>query len=259
MSPWTLPESSSLDSDWRDDAIWSARLMEDQLRAERNQTLGQQQTTTEVLKRARALGAQGVALTGSTARARRTPQSDLDLHIVGERPHFADLNESLDLYATSAETLWERLRAGDDFIQWTLRYGCILFDQGVFREALIHMVEHNLWPDPQRKHDRAEELLAFAQRIVDTGDIDAAQEQTRAALTTVARWVLLANGEFPLARDELSDQILDLGSFDLAAALSRLIHAEPCIDELRTAIEVGRLVISVPPARARRVALPRTH
>ena len=246
-----------MDRDWRDDEVWAARLEADRARAERNQTPSQRLVSATVLERALAAGAQAVALTGSTARARRTAISDLDLHIVGPRPRFADLGEGVDLYATSADVLRERLRGGDDFVQWTLRFGCILVDDGVFRAALTEIVESGLWPDSQRKHDRANALLEFAERVAATGDLDAAQDQTRAALTTVARWLLLANGEFPLSRDEISDQVLDLGCFDLAAALSRLIHAEPCLDELATAVEIGRLVISLPPRRARRAALAR--
>ncbi len=246
-----------MDRDWRDDEVWAARLEADRARAERNQTPSERRVSATVLERALAAGGQAVALTGSTARARRTAISDLDLQIVGPRPRFADLGEGVDLYATSADVLRGRLRGGDDFVQWTLRFGCILADDGVFRAALIELVESGLWPDPQRKHDRATALLEFAERVAATGDLDAAQEQTRAALTTVARWLLLANGEFPLSRDELSDQVLDLGCFDLAAALCRLIHAEPCLDEIATAIEIGRLVISLPPRRARRTALAR--
>jgi hypothetical protein len=196
-----------------------------------------------------------VALTGSTARAHRTPISDLDIHIVGPRPRFEDLNDGLDLYATSSDVFWERLRDGDDFIQWPLRFGCILVDHGIFREALIHIAEANLWPDPRRKRDRANELLAFAQRIIATGDLDAAQEQTRAALTTVARWILLASGTFPLSRDELPDQMVSLGCSDPTEALSRLIHADPPLAELATDIKLARRLISLPPPRARRATL----
>ncbi|HVC85944.1 MAG TPA: hypothetical protein VNC40_00810, partial [Gaiellaceae bacterium] len=257
MTSPTRTKASLIDQNWRSDAVWAARLASDRARAAHNQTAAQRSVTATVLERALSQGAEAVALTGSTARNRRTAISDLDIHIVGSRPRFEDLNEGLDLYATSADVLWERLRAGDDFIQWTLRFGCILVDHDVFRPALAEIVETGLWPDPQRKRDRAKELLAFAERIIATGDLDAAQDQTRAALTTAARWLLLANGEFPLSRDELSDQVLDLGCFDLAAALSRLIHADPTLQELATGIEIGRLVISLPPRRARRAALAR--
>jgi hypothetical protein len=111
-------------------------------------------------------------------------------------------------------------------------------------------------PDPQRKHDRARALLEFAERVAATGDLDAARQQTRAALTTVARWLLHANDEFPLSPSS-QIKVLDLGCFDLAAALCQLIHAEPCLDELATGIEIGLLVISLPLRRARRAALAR--
>lgn len=257
MTSSTYQAGGLWDQNWRDDAVWAARIQADRVRAENNQTDSQRRASATVVDRALELGAVAVALTGSTARARRTSVSDLDLHIVGPRPRFEDLNEGLDIYATSSDVLLERLRNGDDFVQWTLRFGCVLVDHGVFREALIHLVEANLWPDPRRKRDRADGLLIFAERIIATGDLDAAQEQTRAALTAVARWLLLANGEFPLSRDELSDQVLDLGCFDLAAALSRLIHADPQLDELATGIEIGRLVISLSPKRARHAALAR--
>lgn len=246
-----------MEHNWHDDAVWLARLEADRVRAERNQTPSQRLVSATIMERALSAGAEGVALTGSTARGRRTAISDLDFHIVGPRPRFEDLNEGPDLYASSSEVLWERLRDGDDFIQWTLRFGCILVDHGVFREALIYIAETGLWPDPQRKRDRGGKLLACAKRIIATGDLDAAQEQTRAALTTVARWLLLANREFPLSRDELSDQVLDLGCFELAAALSRLIDGEPRLDELAAAVEIGRLVISLPPHRGMRAALAR--
>jgi len=58
---------------------------------------------------------------------------------------------------------------------------------------------------------------------------------------------LIANGVFPLARDELADQVLELGYFELAEALDRLIHAVPCGDELRTGLEIGEKLVNTAP------------
>jgi hypothetical protein len=55
---------------------------------------------------------------------------------------------------------------------------------------------------------------------------------------------LIANGESPLSRDELSDQVLALGYSDLATALRQLIHDYPRGDELRTGLELGERLIS---------------
>lgn len=67
------------------DARWSARLRDDRERAIKLQTRPQRQATETILRRALALGAEAVALTGSTVRGQRTAISDLDLMVVGRR------------------------------------------------------------------------------------------------------------------------------------------------------------------------------
>jgi predicted nucleotidyltransferase len=48
-----------------------------------------------ILQRALGLGAEAVALTGSTVRARRTAMSDLDFMVVGKRPDFNGVHEDV--------------------------------------------------------------------------------------------------------------------------------------------------------------------
>ena len=222
---------------------WGARLREDRHRAFALQTPAQREATETILQRARALGAEAVVLTGSTVRARRTASSDLDFMVVGERPGLGGVDEDVDVYAAGAEAFWKRLVAGDDYIQWTLRFGCILHDDGILRAASCHIDEHGLKPSAERKLVQAVRGLSLARLVLESGDLEAAREQCRAALTTVARWLLIANGVFPLARDELPDQVLTLGYFDLAAALDRLIHVQPCRDELRSGLAVGEKLV----------------
>lgn len=236
---------------------WETRMREDRRRAAGLKTPSQRQATETILQRALDLGAEAVVLTGSTVRARRTAMSDLDFMIVGERPDCSGVQEDIDVYAAGATAFWERLLAGDDYIQWTLRFGWVLHDDGILHAASDHIRASGLTPSAGRKLTQARRGLSLARLVLDSGDVEAAREQCRAALTTVARWLLIVNGVFPLARDELSDQVLALGCFDLAAALHRLIHDEPCSDELRTGLELGRVLISLPPKRARRAALVR--
>ena len=156
----------------------------------------------------------------------------------------AGIREDVDVYAASATAFWERLLAGDDYIQWTLRFGWILHDDGILQAASRHIQESGLTPSAERKLTQAHRGLSLARLVLDSGDAEAAREQCRAALTTVARWLLIANGVFPLSRDELSDQVLALGCSDLAAALHRLIHDQPRSDELHTGLELGERLIS---------------
>jgi hypothetical protein len=226
------------------DVPWGMRVREDRRRASALQTPAQRQATATILQRALAVGAEAVVLTGSTVRARRTASSDLDFMVVGERPGLGGVDEDVDVYAAGAKAFWKRLVAGDDYIQWTLRFGCILHDDGILQEASRYIEEQGLEPSAERKLTQSRHGLSLARLVLESGDLDAAREQCRAALTTVARWLLIANGVFPLARDELSDQVLALGYFDLAAALDRLIHAVPCGDELCTGLEVGEKLVN---------------
>jgi hypothetical protein len=224
---------------------WGTRLGEDRHRASALQTSVQREITATILQRALAAGAEAVVLTGSTVRARRTASSDLDFMVVGERPGLGGVDEDVDVYVAGAEAFWKRLIAGDDYIQWTLRFGCVLHDDGILREASRYIEKQGLEPSAERKLVQARRGLSLARLVFESGDLKAAREQSRAALTTVARWLLIANGVFPLARDELADQVLELGYFDLAAALDRLIHGHPCRDELHTGLEVGERVVSL--------------
>jgi predicted nucleotidyltransferase len=184
--------------------VWAERLSFDRERADRHQSSDLTAITKAVRERAWAAGAEAVVLSGSTARGHRTRVSDLDYHVVGASSlRVDDLPEDIDLYVDEVDHFWAKLREGDDFAYWSVWYGCVLFDSGVMREAAEFVAERDAWPDPERKLRQTRGSLNFAGQIVESGDYGAALEQTRGALSLVARWVLLSKGVFPLARDEL--------------------------------------------------------
>jgi hypothetical protein len=215
---------------------WARRMQEDRARAERNQTLKQRAITAAVMDRALDLGAEGLALTGSTARRRRTAISDLDYHVIGRRPDLSDLPGDIDVVATSSERLHKQLIDGDDFAQWTLRYGCILYDTGVMREGVRLIVDEQLWPSGERKLRALDDHRREVERLIAMGDRDAAQDQVRATLTTVARALLLETGVFPLSRSELPVQLGRAGYGSLAQALAGVIHGAPGLADLAAAV-----------------------
>ncbi len=153
-----------------------------------------------VTARARESHAQALLLTGSTARGTNTAVSDLDYHLIGEPIVTDDLSGELDLHVVSVTLLQTRLREGDDFTQWSLRFGCVVFDEGIVRDTVRLIDEQRLWPDPARKKKQASKSLSIARAIVASGDHDAALEQVRTALTLTARWRLLADRRFPLSK-----------------------------------------------------------
>ncbi len=220
------------------DAGWERRMRENRARAERYQTPEQQAITTIVMSRAIALGASGFALTGSTARKRRTTVSDLDYHVIGGRPDVSDLPGDVDVVAMSTARFCSRLIKGDDFAQWTLRCGCILHDTGPMRDGVRLIVESGLWPHAQRKLDSLDVHRSEVERLIQMDDQGAAHEQFRAMLTTAARGLLLQARVFPLARKELPAQLERAGYGPLAQSLGRTIHATPQLDELEAGLQV---------------------
>jgi hypothetical protein len=192
------------------------------------------------MARALEAGAESFALTGSTARRRRTAISDLDYHIVGarRRPEVNDLPGEVDIVTTTTVRFHQQLIKGDDFAQWTLRYGYILHDSGPMRDAIKLLVARDLWPSPAAKLARLPDHRREAERLLTMSDRDAAQQQIRAMLTTAARGLLLAGGVFPLARSELPRQLEHLGHVALAGQLESVIWDAPELPQLARAVKV---------------------
>jgi hypothetical protein len=163
----------------------------------------------------------------------------LDYHLVGATIDTDDLSRELDLHVLTSEKLRQRLLAGDDFVQWSLRFGCIVFDAGVLRDALQLISERRLWPDVDRKAQHARKSLDLAGRFVDTGDEDGALVQVRTALSLAARARLLSAGVFPLSRAELPAQLETLGLEEAADALTSTIYGMPTLDGLRQGVRLG--------------------
>jgi hypothetical protein len=226
----------AVDDSWSDDRVWGARLAADRLRADQNQTVAQRAITSEIVRRAGETGARAVALTGSTARNCRTGISDLDHHVVGPRFKTRDLPGDVDVHCADSGTFWVRLHGGDDFVQWTLRLGCIIVDDGIFRTGLRAVGTELIWPDAGAKFTRLPEMRRLAERLVETGDRDAAQDQLRATLTSLARALLLESGIFPLAREELPGQLRSIGHGLVAGALAATIHGQPSLSDIRAGL-----------------------
>jgi hypothetical protein len=230
----------------RDDAAWQTRLIDDQQCTRDFLPVRLRLLHDAVTARAQESHAQALLLTGSTARGTRTAVSDLDYHLIGEAIVTDDLPGELDLHVVSAALLKTRLREGDDFTQWSLRFGRVVFDDGIVRETVRLIDEQSLWPDPARKQKQARKSLDIARAIVASGDHDAAVEQVRTALTLAARWRLLADRRFPLSRAELPSQLEGLGYMTLATGLATTIHGAPVLDELILYVETACDLLDAP-------------
>jgi hypothetical protein len=241
----------------RHDLAWQTRLIDDEQRTRDFLPARLRMLHDAITARAREAHAQALLLTGSTARGTRTAVSDLDYHLIGEPIVTDDLPGELDLHVVSATLLNKRLLEGDDFTQWSLRFGCVVFDEGIIKESVRLIDRQGLWPDPARKQQQARKSLDIARAIVASGDHDAAVEQVRTALTLAARWRLLADRRFPLSRAELPIQLEGLGYVTLATGLATTIHDVPALDQLALYVETACDLLDAPPASMERTS--RSH
>lgn len=197
-----------------------------------------------VVLRARPVEANALILSGSTARGRRTEISDIDYHLVGWKIKTHDLSHELDLHVLAKDRLEAEILAGDDFVQWSLRFGCILFDDGTLREALRLIADRRPWPDVERKRRQAEKSLELACRVLETGDDDGGLLQVRTALSLAARALLLSRGTFPMTRAELPRQVAEAGYVSASEALQASIEDHPPLEQLAGEVDEARALLA---------------
>ncbi len=135
-----------------------------------------------------------------------------------------------------AKELQVRILGGDDFTQWSLRFGRIVLDNGVLLGAVRLIAERQRWPDVERKREHAAKSLALARRVVKSGDQDGALVQVRTGLALSVRAYLLSIGEFPMSRAELPGQLVAAGRSAAAQALEACIHEDPALKMLGDAV-----------------------
>ena len=163
-----------------------------------------------------------VVLVGSVARKTRTsPAGDVDVLVVNGRARKL-LHPGVQTTVLTREDLRERVRAGDDFAQWALRFGVSLRGRRRWQELRRELLEDAPWPSPAVKQEQASRRLRRARDLLDMGDANAAQEDLLYAVSHLARASLLRLGVFPLSRPELPAQLRDADMEELAVLLERL-------------------------------------
>lgn len=235
----TVPALMDPPRAWMDEQSWNRKLAGDAVAIGELLPAALRPLHDLVVSRARSSDAHALILGGSTARGGRTEVSDLDYHLIGTGIETADLSLELDIHTLSEKELEFEILLGDDFVQWSLRIGCVVFDDGTARHGLRIIDECRPWPDAERKREHAVKSLSLAGRFVATGDEDAALEQVRTALSLAARAKLLQVGVFPLCRAEIPGQLDAAGYPEAARALAETIHGAPSLDALGEAVVAG--------------------
>lgn len=182
-----------------------------------------------------ALNHATIVLVGSAARGTETKFSDIDLLIITQAkvvPWVPPAN--IQLHFELRDRFVERLKKGDDFPSWALHFGEVLHDSGGWWQTILADAKlKSIWPNWHAKILHAERRLKMAESVLETEDMDAAQEEYLFAATNLARAVLLRAFVFPLSRAELPQQLRSIGDKALASILESLISEELGIKKLR--------------------------
>jgi hypothetical protein len=170
---------------------------------------------------------QAVVLVGSWPRHKATPRwSDIDLLVIGGSPP-PHASNGLQVIFMTASDFEGRTMRGDDFTQWALRFGVPLTARDTWRQLKAELLPLAPWPDYHSKLSQAKTRLNAAKELLAMGDVEAAEEEMRYALSHLARGKLLQARTYPLSKQELPEQLQALGERRLASTLERVNSVAP--------------------------------
>ena len=176
-----------------------------------------------------------VVLIGSYAQGATTWRSDVDLLVLyrnARRPKLK-IPFGVHLHSEKVDRFRRRLAQSDDYAISALRFGKVLHDRLNVWESLRQEADGAKWPDWRDKMSQAERRISLGDKLLATGDIDAATEEYLLGATQISRAILLRRGIYPLSRLELSTQLRAVGQRSLAADIQRLIEAQCRAIQLR--------------------------
>ncbi len=168
-----------------------------------------------------------VVLVGSWARGMANARwSDIDVLVLGDRDGPLP-PPRIQLISITQDELRRRVHAGDDFAQWALRFGVPLAGRRLWDELRKELLSNAPWPNAAAQLRQARKKLDTACDLLSMGDLPAAEEEIRFALSHLARAELLGRRIFPLSRQELARQLREAGKMKLAEMMGRANSLTP--------------------------------
>ena len=148
---------------------------------------------------------------------------DLDLVMVyrTRRPNLPRPPIDVDLRLYEQAEVLRKLKVGHDYLSWTVRYGCVLFERDAWWTRLsVDWNDRLPLPSVAEARERADKARRLYNDVPAIGDHDAAAELRLSMLTFLARAALSSAGVFPKSRPELAGQLRDIDKQALADRLS---------------------------------------
>ncbi len=177
-----------------------------------------------------------VLLIGSMARDTAGPDSDIDLLVVSPKrgPRLSTAPD-VQVFSITRSEFVDRLKCGDDFPHWAVRFGRAISDRSHWWDELQQNPALRTWPDWRRKRRQTKKRLRFATPLLKSGDYDHAREELFLAARHLGRAILLKERVFPLSQPELPAQLRDVDHIELAGLLDSLVDEAAQPDKLKEA------------------------
>jgi hypothetical protein len=176
---------------------------------------------------------------GSAVRP-KVDSADLDLIVIRDDTRAVDRAAPLeiDLRIYSMAEVMPQISSGHDLLGWAIKFGRVLFQRNHYWDQLVNAWQDRLpLPSPAVARKRAASAHRRLAKVLESGDVDASQEQALSYLTHLARAELLNKSIYPASRPELPSQLRAIGSFQIAEWLDSLLQ-----NKLPELTEIDRLL-----------------
>ena len=184
-------------------------------------------------------GVLAIVAIGSAVRP-NVDSADLDLIVIRDDTRAIDRTAPLEidrrLYSVSEVDA--QISSGHDLLGWAIKFGRVLFQRNHYWDQLVNAWQDRLpLPSPAVARERAASAHRRLAKVLESGDVDASQEQALSYLTHLARAELLSKGIYPASRPELPSQLRGIESFQIAEWLDNLLQ-----NKLPELAEIDRLL-----------------
>jgi hypothetical protein len=175
---------------------------------------------------------------GSAIRPRGHARSDLDLLVIyaGDKPRLHP-PVGVDVRTYPASEIETRIASGHEILGWSARFGVALYDpDALWMTIQRRWIDRVPLPDAMEAARRARDCIQTMDELLSNGDESAASDLALAAITQIARFVLIQNKVFPASRPELPKQLRAIRKRQLAQILDDSLVNDTKTDVLRIRI-----------------------
>jgi hypothetical protein len=154
---------------------------------------------------------------------------DLDLVAIVNDPKKVNNKPPIevDLRVYKSSMVDSLINGGNDLLGWAVTYGKAIYQRDHAWDLILHQWQNKVpLPSAEVATQRAEDAFKRFTKMLNLGDLAAAQEQAVSYVTHLARAEILKSMRYPTSRPELPQELRAIKSHELADLLMQLIKGE---------------------------------